>query len=189
MARAGVTTERVTLAAAALADEIGFDGVTLSALARSFGVKDASLYSHIKNLQDLRERVALMSLAELADQVAEALAGRAGKDALVAFANAHRAYALDHPGRYAATQMPLEPGVAAGSAAGRHAGMTRALLRGYSLGEPDQTDAVRLLHSTFHGFVSLERGGGFGHTPRTADASWSRVLDALDVALRHWPSG
>jgi AcrR family transcriptional regulator len=50
--RAGVTAERLTLAAADLADEVGLDNVTVSALARNFGVKDASLHSHIKNAQD-----------------------------------------------------------------------------------------------------------------------------------------
>ena len=45
--------------------------------------------------------------------------------------------------------------------------MTRAILRGYHLPEPDETDAVRLLHSTFHGFTTLEAAGGFRHTPAT----------------------
>ncbi|ATL68118.1 TetR/AcrR family transcriptional regulator [Nocardia terpenica] len=187
MPRAGVTAERLTEAAAELADEIGFDKVTVMALARHFGVKDASLYAHIKNAHDLRTRVALLALEELADRVGEALAGRSGKQALVAFADAYRTYALQHPGRYAAMQMDLDADTFAASAAGRHAQLTRAILRGYDLGEPDETDAVRLLHSTFHGYVSLERRGGFGHTPRAADASWLRALDALDVVLRHWP--
>ncbi|MBG6136662.1 AcrR family transcriptional regulator [Longispora fulva] len=186
MARAGLTTERLTLAAADLADEVGFDNVTVSALARGFGVKDASLYSHIRNAHDLRSRVAVLALAELADRVAAALAGRAGKDALVAFANAYRDYAREHPGKYAATQFPLDPETAAASAAGRHAEMTRAILRGYALSEPDQTDAVRLLHSTFHGYVSLEAAGAF-RPPREAAVSWSRALDALDTVLRNWP--
>ncbi len=188
MARAGVTAERLTQAAADLADEVGFVNVTVSALARRFGVKDASLYSHIKNAQDLRVRIAVLALAELADKVAAALAGRAGKDALVAFANAYRDYAKEYPGRYAAAQTELDPETAAVSAAGRHAAMTRAILRGYELSEPDQTDAVRLLGSTFHGYVSLETAGGFRHHPREADASWARALDALDVVLRNWPS-
>ncbi len=54
-------------------------------MARRFGVKEASLYSHIKNAHDLKTQVALLALAELADEVAAAIAGRAGKDALVAF--------------------------------------------------------------------------------------------------------
>src|ERR1700710_841055 len=154
MVRVGITGERLTAAAADLADDIGFDSVTVSALARTFGVKDASLYSHIKNLHDLQSRVAVLALAELADRVAAALAGRAGKDALVAFGNTYREYAMAHPGRYDATRMVLDPAVAAASAAGRHAQLTRAILHGYALAEPHQTDAVRLLHSVFHGYVS-----------------------------------
>ncbi|MEU6716478.1 WHG domain-containing protein [Nonomuraea sp. NPDC046802] len=187
MARAGVTAERLTRAAADLADEIGFQNVTVSALARGFAVKPAALYAHVKDLQDLRVRVAELALGELADRVAEALAGRAGKDALVAFANAYRDYAKEHPGRYAAAQIELDPETAATSAAWRHSEMTRALLRGYDLSGPDQTDAVRLLGSVLHGYVSLETAGRFAHHPRDVDASWSRSLDALDVLLAHWP--
>ncbi|MEU5881236.1 WHG domain-containing protein [Spirillospora sp. NPDC047279] len=189
MARAGLTPERLTVAAADLADEVGFENVTVSALARRFGVKDASLYSHIRNAHDLRSRVAVLALAELADRAASALAGRAGRDALVAFAGAYRDYAKRHPGRYAAAQMELDLETLARSAAARHSEMTRAILRGYDLSEPDETDAVRLLHSTFHGFVSLERAGGFAHTtpPRDADATWSRTLEALDTLLKNWP--
>lgn len=189
MARAGLSAERVTRAAAELADEVGFENVTVSALARRFGVKDASLYSHVKNVQDLRARVAVLALAELADRAADALAGRAGKDALVAFAGAYRAYAKEHPGRYTAARLRLDPETAAASAAGRHAEMMRAILRGYDLAEPDQTDAVRLLGSVFHGYVSLEEAGGFDHSraARDVDASWHRTLDAVDALLRHWP--
>lgn len=188
MPRAGITAERLTHAAAELADEIGFDNVTVSALARRFGVKDASLYAHIRNAQDLRVRVALLALAELADQVAEALAGRAGKQALVAFANAYRDYATRHPGRYAAGQLRLDPETAAASAAGRHSAMTRAILRGYDVPEEEHTHAVRLLASAFHGYVSLEQTGGFDYSG-DIQASWTRLLDVLDVTLRNWPSG
>lgn len=187
MARAGVTVERLTRAAAELADEVGFDNVTVAALARRFGVKEASLYSHIKNAHDLKTRVALLALAELADEVAAAVAGRAGKDALVAFASAYRDYAKRHPGRYTAGRMKLDPETAAESAAGRHSAMTRAILRGYDLSEPDETDAVRMLGSVFHGYVSLETAGAFSHTPRDVNASWTRTLDALDITLKNWP--
>ncbi|HEX6360696.1 TetR/AcrR family transcriptional regulator [Actinophytocola sp.] len=187
MARVGVTAERLTEAAAELADDVGFENVTVSALARRFGVKDASLYSHIRNAHDLRVRVALLALAELADRVAEALAGRAGKQALIAFATAYRDYAKQHPGRYAAGQLRLDPETAATSAAGRHSEMTRAILRGYDLPEREENHAVRLLHSAFHGFVSLERSGGFDYSG-DVEASWDRLLDALDVTLRNWPS-
>ncbi|MEU2909752.1 TetR/AcrR family transcriptional regulator [Streptomyces massasporeus] len=188
MARVGLTPERLTEAGAELADEVGFEQVTVSALARRFDVKVASLYSHVRNSHDLKTRIALLALAELADRAAEALAGRAGKDALSALANVYRDYAREHPGRYAAAQLRLDPRTAAASAGVRHAQMTRALLRGYDLTEPDQTHAVRLLGSVFHGYVSLELGGGFSHSAPDTEETWARILDALDTLLRNWPA-
>jgi AcrR family transcriptional regulator len=188
MARAGLTPERLARAGAELADEVGFDRVTVSALARRFDVKVASLYSHVRSSQDLRTRIALLALEELADRAADALAGRAGKDALTALANVYRDYAREHPGRYAAAQFRLDRETAAASAGVRHAQMTRALLRGYDLTEPDQTHAVRLLGSVFHGYVSLEMGGGFSHSAPDTEETWTRVLEALDALLRTWPA-
>jgi AcrR family transcriptional regulator len=174
-------------AAAHLADEVGFENVSLSALARGFGVKDASLYSHVKNLQDLRTRVAFLAGGELIDRIACAVEGRSGRDALAAFADAYRAYALEHPGRYAATQIRIDQALVADSPALRRtAEITYGLLRAYGLEEPDLTDAVRLLRSTFHGYCALESTGGFG-APRDVQRSWERAVDALHVALTHWP--
>ena len=188
MVRAGLTTERVVRAGAELADEVGFDQVTVSELARRFDVKVASLYSHVKSSQDLRTRIALFALEELADRAADALAGRAGKDALIAFANAYRDFGREHPGRAAAARLRMDPETAAASAGVRHAQMTRAILRGYDLTEPDQTHAVRLLGSVFHGYSSLETAGGFSHSAPDSQESWTRILDALDALLRNWPT-
>ncbi|WAZ24932.1 TetR/AcrR family transcriptional regulator [Streptomyces cinnabarinus] len=187
MPRAGLTADRITAAAADLADEVGFDKVSLSALARQFGVKDASLYSHVRNLQDLRTRIALLAGGEMIDRIAMAVAGRAGKDALAAFADAYREYALEHPGRYAATQIRVDQTVLTDSPALRRtAEITYGMLRAYGLEEPDLTDAVRLLRSTFHGYCALESTGAFG-APRDVRRSWERAVEALHVALENWP--
>ncbi|MET9047923.1 MULTISPECIES: TetR/AcrR family transcriptional regulator [unclassified Streptomyces] len=187
MARAGLSAERLVSAAAELADEVGYDNVTMSALARRFGVKDASLYSHIRNMQDLRTRLALFAGGEMIDHIAVAVAGRAGRDALTAFADAYRAYARRHPGRYAATQIRIDRSLVPDSPAMRRtAEITYGMLRAYGLDEPDLTDAVRLLRSTFHGFCVLEAAGGFG-APRDVEASWAKAVDALHRALEHWP--
>ena len=187
MARAGLTVGRLVAGAAELADEVGFENVTLSALARRFGVKDASLYSHVSNLQDLRTRLALLAGGEMIDRIAGAVAGRAGKDALAAFAGAYREYALQHPGRYAATQIRVDPALVTESPMMRRtAEITYGMLRAYGLEEPDLTDAVRLLRSTFHGYCALEATGGF-NAPRDVRRSWDKAVDALHTALTHWP--
>ncbi|MFD6276330.1 TetR/AcrR family transcriptional regulator [Streptomyces sp. NPDC060209] len=189
MARVGLTAERVTIAGAELADEVGFEQVSMSQVARRLGVKDASLYTHVRGLEDLRGRIALLAADEKTIRIAEASAGRAGRDALIAFADAWRTYAREHPGRYTATQTPIQidPGLAAEARGPRRAvELTYGMLRGYGLAEPDLTDAVRLLRSTFHGFVALEAAGGFAHT-RSPQKSWVRALDALHTLLEHWP--
>ncbi|QIK05011.1 WHG domain-containing protein [Streptomyces sp. Je 1-4] len=188
MVRAGLTAVKVAEAAAELADEVGADRLTVSALARRLGVRDASLYSHVKNLQDLRVRIALLAAVEMTDRIGSAVAGRAGKDALIAFADAYRQYALDHPGRYAVSQMRFSPEEVADSAGLRRSvELTYGMLRAYGLTEPDLTDAARMLRSTFHGYIHLELSGGFGH-PRAVQESWKRSLEALHVLLENWPS-
>ncbi|GAA2518942.1 TetR-like C-terminal domain-containing protein [Streptomyces levis] len=187
MPRAGLTPDRLVAAAADLADEAGLEHVTLSALARRFGVKDASLYSHVRSLRDLRTRMALLAGGEMIDRIAAAVAGRTGRDALAAFAGAYRAYALEHPGRYAATQLPLDEALVGDSPALRRtAEVTYGMLRAYGLEEPDLTDAVRLLRSAFHGYCALESTGAFG-APRDVQASWDKSVDALHVLLLNWP--
>lgn len=186
MGRVGLTTERVTRAGAELADEVGFDRVTVSELARRCGVSVPSLYAHVRGSDDLRVRIALLALTEIADRAADALAGRSGRDALGALGDTYRDYAREHPGRYAAARLRLDPQTAAASAGVRHAQQLRAVLRGYDVAEPDQTHAVRLIGSTFHGYVSLELAGGFDHSDPDSQASWERIVDGLDTLLRSW---
>src|SRR5690606_23727619 len=116
----GLTTERLVRAGAEMADEIGFERTTPSELARRFGVKTASLYSHARTARDPTARMALLALEPRPDGVSAAVAGRAGRDAPSAFADADRDDAREPPGGSAATAFPLDPEEAAGSAGVRH---------------------------------------------------------------------
>ncbi|VWC91750.1 TetR family transcriptional regulator [Burkholderia lata] len=188
MPRAGITLDKLVEAGARLADETGFEHLTGAALARHFDVKLASLYSHVPSFDDLKSRIALFALKELADRATDALAGRTAKDALTALANVYRDYAREHPGRFAAARHPLSAERAVESAGGRLVRMTSAVLRSYEIPEAEQAHAIRLLGGFFMGYVTLESAGGFSHSAPASDASWSRSLDALDVMLHHWPS-
>jgi AcrR family transcriptional regulator len=186
MPRVGLTRDALIAAAADVADEIGFEHLTLAVLAKRFGVRDASLYTHVRGLSDLMEGVALLAHDEWAEVLGAAVAGRSGHAALTAFADAYRSFATGHPGRYAATRHPIAPDrLAASTGVARIIESCYALLRGYGLPEPDATDAVRLLRSTFHGFSDLEATGGFT-ADRSLDASWRRAVDALHHTLTAW---
>lgn len=188
MARAGLTTEALVAAAATMADEIGYEQTTLAALARRFGVRLPSLYAHLRSAEHLRTLLGLHALALLAADVTDAIAGRAGRDALFALANAHRAFAAAHPGLFEATHVPLSAADAAASGGARISRMMRAALRDYALGEPNETHAVRLLGSVLLGFTTLEAAASFAHSSPAPDESWTATLEALDQMLRHWPT-
>jgi AcrR family transcriptional regulator len=183
--RVGLTPARLTEAGAAMADEVGFEAVTLSALARRFEVQVASLYAHVPGSAELRNRIAVLALDEIADRAEAGLAGRSGREALQALGDAYRSYAREHPGRYAAATYPLDGSDESLRVGGRHAELSRAALRGYRLGRTDEVHAVRLVGATVRGFVDLEVRGSFAHSRPSAGASWTRALDALDLALRH----
>ncbi|NYE61084.1 AcrR family transcriptional regulator [Duganella sp. 1224] len=188
MPRTGLTPDILVTAAATLADQAGFGALTLTALARQFNVKVASLYAHIANADDLNTRVALFALNKLADLADDAVAGRAGKDALVAVANVYRDFARQHPGLFEAARYRLSAPLPDNNGGARISRVTRAMLRGYALDDRACTDAMRLLGSVFLGYPMLELAGSFNHSQPDPHSSWLRSLDALDHMLRNWPT-
>ncbi|WP_232675906.1 TetR/AcrR family transcriptional regulator [Nocardioides sp. R-C-SC26] len=190
MSRAGLSPERLTRAAADLADEVGLEHVTLSALARRFEVTLPSLYSHVRGSEDLRERISLLALAELAERGGVALAGLSGKDALLALGGLYRGYAAEHPGPDArARQLHLTTTEESVQVAARLHRLHDAVLRGYPVPDDERPHAVRFIGATIRGFVELETGGAFDHSPPPSQRSWERALDVIDTALRSWPRG
>lgn len=187
MPRAGLTSAAVVAAAADLADREGFDAVTPAAVARAVGVRTPSLYAHVDGAEALRAGVQSLALGEMADAATRALAGRSGSAALLALADAYRDYARAHPGRYAASRRRVDADDTATVAAGRrHGELLGAVLAGYGIDGRERVHAVRLVGATVHGFVTLEATGGFEHSEPAPDASWRRVVEALDAALRAW---
>ena len=182
----------VVRAGADLADEIGFDDVTVSELARRLGVRTPSLYAHVESSTDLSVRICALALDELADLATDAISGSSGRSAVLALLETYGDYARRHPGRYAAmrVRLPTTPstadeGVSIALAAGRrHAALLRAVLRDYDLSGDTEVHAIRLLGSVVGGFASLDLAGGFEHSGPPSEESRAYIADALDAMLR-----
>ena len=181
MPRAGLDAEAVVAAAATLADAEGLHQLTLARLAAGLGIRTPSLYAHIDGLDDLRARLGARGAWELAATLQLAAAGSARGDALRTIAQAYREYAHAHPGTYAAMQVAPDSDEfeAAGAAV---IGPIVAVLRGYDLDGEPAIHAVRAIRSALHGFVSLEREGGFG-LPIDLDDSYDFLVTMLDAGL------
>ena len=181
MPRARLDAEAVVAAAAALADADGLHQLTLARLAAAVGIRTPSLYAHIDGLDDLRTRIGARGAWELAATLQRAAAGRARGDALRAIALAYREYAHTHPGTYAAMQIASDSAELATAATAVLEPIV-AVLRGYDLAGEPAIHAVRAIRSALHGFVSLEREGGFG-LPINVDDSYDNLVTMLDAGL------
>lgn len=174
--------------AARLSDDIGLDELTITKLGRSLGIAPPGVYRHVSDLGDLRGAIGQHASREVAAALSVACAGLSGRDALAALATTLRAWALAHPGRYAALQIAPDPDDAPGQAAASEVlAVIASALRAYRLAGDDLTDAIRLIRATLHGFVALELGGGFKQE-RSLDATFARVVDSLDALLAGWSS-
>jgi AcrR family transcriptional regulator len=169
--------EHVIAAAVALADEAGrHDGVTLTAVAASLGVRTPSLYNHVSSLADLRLGMAEVGLALLTEAIRYSIGDLAGRDALLAAALAYRRFARRHPGIYhlmLRAPAPEEERLAQLSADLLQ--LLRLLLASIGLRDEDALHAIRGLRAILHGFTSLETAGGYA-LPLDREESFRRLV-------------
>jgi AcrR family transcriptional regulator len=183
MPRAGLSRQMLATRAAEIADEKGWEQLTLAGVAEAFGVRLPSLYKHVGSLAELRQDVSVRSARELSDVMTDAAVGRSGPPALRAMADAYRDFARRHPGRYAASVIaPLPGDQEHEQVATRIIGVLAAVLAEFGLAGDDAIHAIRALRSLMHGFVSLEAAGGFA-MPLDLDESYRRLVDGFAASL------
>lgn len=186
MTRRGLSRKIVADTAVAIVESDGPQALTLSRVATTLGVKPPSLYNHVEDLEMIRRDVALRAVEALTDLLGSAAMGRAGGEALRAVAAAFRAYAREHPGLYelSAQARPEDEEYTSASLAAIEPVL--AVLRGFSLDDRDVIHAARGLRAALHGFVALERVGGFG-LDVDIDDSFDWLVERLAEALEGTP--
>lgn len=102
MARAGLDKNIVVKKAAQLANEIGFEAITMKILADSLNVQPPSLYNHVKGLDDLQNELMLYGWRNMEERMLRAAAGVSGYDAWEAICRAFYKYATENPGVFSA---------------------------------------------------------------------------------------
>ncbi len=183
MPRAGLTSDRVALQAELLANAGGMDGLSLSRIAETLGVRVPSLYKHIDGIESLRGILATRAKVALADELHTA-ASRHGEP-LRLLARSYRSWAGSHRGTYPLTLRAPRAGDAGDEAASRRLVEIVSTALGTGVERSARSvDDIRFVRAALHGFVMLEESGAFG-LPRDADASFDRLIDGLIVALRH----
>ena len=185
MPRAGLSRPDVIAAAAELADEVGFQELTMGLLAQRLGVRTPSLYKHVTDLADLRHGVAIQAMGEVGERLRDSLQGRSGRDALTALLTTIRSFATTYPGRYNAANGtritgPDDPLLAAGT---RVVDSIAAALRGYGIAGDQMVHAIRTIRSAIHGFAQRAQGAGFQWS-EDPDDTFAWLIQFVDQGLR-----
>ncbi len=179
-------TTAVVQAAVELIKAEGPDALSLGRLAKQLDVQTPSLYNHIDGLPGLQRELALLSTRNLGERIGTAAIGKSGSTAVLAVAEAYRAYVKDHYGLYtmgvrsSEHQTPID--VELQAAQERVVQIALAVVGSFGLQGEDALHAVRGLRSIVHGFATLEVAGGFG-LPLDCDESFRRLVTAFINSL------
>ncbi|MBC7269868.1 MAG: WHG domain-containing protein [Streptomyces sp.] len=184
MPRAGLDRATVVAAASELADEVGFAGLTMVLLAERVGVRTPSLYKHVDSLDALQRDVGLQAVRDIGAVLARAAVGRSGPDAVRAIAETYRKWALDHPGRYAASVRVPPPEDEEYQAVARETvQILFDAVAAFGLADERAIDAVRALRTVIHGAVGLESNDAF-QMERDPAESYQFLVDTLINGMR-----
>eukprot|EP01133_Synstelium_polycarpum_P022842 gene22842-27398_t len=183
--RTPVTRERVIAAAADLVDSKGADALVLSQLAETLDVRQSALYKHVDGVDDVHHQLSLLARSLLAEQLRAAAVGLSRDDAVMALADAWRAFVRVHPGLYAITdRYPTAPHPDLVSAVGEVVDVINKVIAGYGLSPDDSEQAAWSLRSALHGFCILEsvEGQPAGTDP---DRVYRRLVELLCAGIAH----
>lgn len=182
--RKNIDFNQVLQTAVTLADEGGFESVTLASVASQLGIRIPSLYNYVQGLAGLRYEMTIWGVKQLTEHVRRAAVGKSGEAAIFSVATALRSFAITHPGIYAVTQRASsaeQPELVAAQTEAVE--ILVVILEPFGFEADDRLHAVRALRSLVHGFVDLEITGGFG-MPLDRDTSFHYLMEIFVNGLR-----
>lgn len=177
MPRQGLTKETVVKTAALLAEENGYENLTLHKLAAKLNIKPASLYTHIRGIEELYVSLSHLALSRLSDKMVNAAKGKEQGEALRAIAVSYYDYAKQNPEMYRMIMNVPHSNSKNLVEAGRDVkSILFEILSQYTKERAKMIYYSRYYHSILHGFVSLEQAGFFDDG-FSAEESLSNIVD------------
>ncbi|MGW0020632.1 TetR/AcrR family transcriptional regulator [Rhodococcus sp. NPDC003382] len=185
--RRTLTRDKVIDAALALVDEHGWQQLTMSTLAARVGVVGASLYNHVRGLDDVRSEVQIRTMIALGDRLREEAMGRSGIDGLRHLIATYRSWTVANHRRYEAlTAAPIDRDALITSALDANSAL-RAMLVSCGVPEEDSLDTAVALFAAVHGFAMIE-GTGFLGDEMDLDRIFDKVVDSALASITASPS-
>lgn len=173
MAHKGLNPEAVVKAAAELIEQQGRVSFSMRLLADHLGIKTASLYNHVDNMEALLAEVCRYGLCLQKEAEMQAIEGKHGEEAVRILADTYRRYAKEHRELYwlIMNTSAKDHGVL-DDAAVLLTDPLKKMLQDFQIKEEESIHYRRLFRAIVHGFVSQEEQGFFSHYPASVEDSF-----------------
>jgi len=187
MAQKGLSREVLIDAAVNVIERYGRNNFSMKLVADELGVKTASLYNHVKNMDELLAGVCNYALRLQRDAEMQAIKDLNRGQAVYALAETYRRFANEHRELYwLVMNIAASDNHVLDEAATRITEPIVKMLADYDIEEDEKIHFRRLFRSIVHGYVSEMDAGFFSHYPVDTDESFHFAIgcfsDSLDRA-------
>lgn len=185
MAHKGLNPDAVVKAAAELIEQQGREAFSMRLLADHLGIKTASLYNHVDNMETLLVEVCRYGLCLQKEVEMQAMEGTHGEDAVRLLADTYRRFAKEHRELYwLIMNMSAKDKRVREDAAVLFTDPLKRMLADFHLKEEESIHFRRLFRAIVHGFVSQEEQGFFSHYPASVEDSFHFAVQCYIDSLK-----
>jgi AcrR family transcriptional regulator len=166
----------------------GYTAFSMRELAENLNVKTASLYNHVKGMDEIHTEVGLRAIQIFRQAQLDAITEKKGESAIREVAQAYRTFAKKHPELYKVIMSLRMVGDEVLDEASPHiVDPIVHALSFFSMKEEQIRHWQRILRSIMHGFIAQEEAGFFRVHPGSSDDSYQLAiqcfLDGLHLYL------
>lgn len=163
MPRQGLNRNAVIEAAIQLANKEGFSSLSLGELARQLDIRPPSLYKHIQSLEDLQDEIGIRGINALIHELNQVDNQGNPQNTIYEICIIYRNFALKNKALYESIQPAMTRRSPKFQESAKELLETiLSFVTRLKINKKDYIHAVRSLRSLMHGFIELERQGGFG---------------------------
>ena len=160
----------------------GLSTLNIHTLSAELDIKPASLYNHIKGIDEVKADVARYALTEMDKLTRDAAVVYAGEEALLRIAVARRDFAENRAEIYGALTLysVLQPSEYK-KMSGLHKNVVHQILDTYSLDDKVNRDFIIAFRSCLHGFVALKSIIAFGDSAGTDETFKNMMIHIIKM--------
>lgn len=181
----GLNKQIIINTAIDLIEKDGYKNFSMRILADNLHVKTASLYKHIKNIDEVFTEVGLYALKLQREAQFKAIDGKYGEEAIFSLAHAYRNFAKEHTELYKTIiGVPMSKNKVLDDAAKMVKEPIEYVLSEFCLNETQKVHMQRIMRGIMHGFISQEEAGYFSHLPEDIEESYHMAIQCFIYGLR-----